>query len=82
MRDEKGRRVIDADVDYVAGPMRPGDEHPVNKGWFYTGRFNRKGDALWYKPPGPISRWIRRIALAIYLALMALGIFAAFVIER
>ena len=69
-------KVTDAQFDYVAGPMRPGDEHPVNRGWYFTGRKNRRGEWLWYKPPGPISRWIKRIALVIYILLMAMGVTA------
>lgn len=75
-------KVVDAEFEYVAGPMRVGDEHPTRRGWFYTGRRNRKGVLLWYKPPGQISRWIRRIAAGLYLALMALGIISAILYDK
>lgn len=65
---------IDAEFEVVSGPLRVGDEHPIRKGWFLTDKVGRHGEPLWYKPPGPVSRWIRRIGVIGYLALMALGI--------
>lgn len=67
---------------YVSGPMRIGDEHPTRKGWFYTGKRNRAGVLLWYRPPGPVSRWIRRIGLIGYLTLMAFGIGVALIMGK
>jgi hypothetical protein len=76
------RKVVDADYEYVAGPMRVGDEHPSHPGWQYTGQRDRKGNLLWYKPPGAISRWIRRVAIGMWLALMVLGMISAFLFEN
>lgn len=73
---------MDAAFEYVSGPMREGDEHPAHKGWFYTGRRDRKGVLLWYKPPSAFSLWARRIALGMFAAMMALGMFAAFFVEK
>lgn len=75
-------KVRNAEFEYVCGPMRVGDEHPSHPNWFYTGRRNRRGVLLWYRPPGPISRWVRRIIFAVYFALVGLGIFAGLVIEK
>lgn len=68
------RKVIDTEFEYVSGPMRVGDEHPTQKGWYYTGRYNRRGVLLWYKPPGPISRGIRRGALILFWGMIAFGV--------
>lgn len=67
---------------YVSGPMRLGDEHPAHKGWHYTGKRDRNGALLWYRPPGPVSRWIRRIGMIGYLTLMAFGIAIAFIMGK
>lgn len=67
---------------YVSGPMRLGDEHPTRKGWFYTGKRDRNGVLLWYKPPGPVSRWVRRIGIIGYLTLMAFGVGIAFLMGK
>lgn len=75
-------KVIDADFDYVAGPMRVGDEHPTRRGWLYTGRHDRRGVLLWYKPPGRFSWWVRRIALTIYWSMMAVGVISALLFDK
>lgn len=72
------RRVIDADFEFVSGPMRAGDEHPTRKGWFLTDIY-RKGVRQWYRPPGLISRWIRRIAIVLWLGMILTGIIATIV---
>jgi hypothetical protein len=69
-------KVIDADFELVSGPLRAGDEHPVRKGWYLTDRLDRFGNQLWYKPPGPISRWIRRIGIILWGLLILGGIVA------
>ena len=51
---------IDAEYAFVGGPLRVGDEHPTNRGWYYTGRVDTDGDPLWYHPP---PRWRRRARL-------------------
>lgn len=66
--------VTDAEFEVVSGPFRVGDEHPTQKGWYYTDKIGRKGERLWYRPPGPISRWIRRLALIAYFSMMAFAI--------
>lgn len=76
------QKVIDAEFEVVGGPLRVGDEHPTVKGWYWTGRYDRKGVGLWYKPPGLISRWVRKIALWLYLAMMAIGMGAAFLFDN
>ena len=70
-------KIIDADFEVVSGPLRVGDEHPTRKGWYLTDKVSRKGEALWYKPPSAPSKWIRRVALALFALLMALGILGA-----
>ena len=67
---------IDAEFEVVSGPLRAGDEHPIRKGWYLTDKLDRKGNALWYKPPGTISKWIRRIGIGVYLGLMGIGMLA------
>jgi len=76
------KKPIDAEFTYVAGPMRPGDEHPGHRGWYYTGMRDHRGNLLWYRPPGRWSLWVRRVALVAYLALMALGVFGGLVVEK
>jgi hypothetical protein len=39
--------------------FKVGEEHPLHKGWFYTGKFDRKGEPLWYRPPSAFFRFIR-----------------------
>jgi hypothetical protein len=61
-------KIIDAEYELVSGPLRPGDEHPVRKGWYYTGRWNTGGQALWYRPPMPF--WKRFLLLAAAAAVL------------
>lgn len=75
------RKVFNARSEYVAGPMRPGDQHPWHPGWQYTGQRGADGELLWYQPPGAFRRWVRRIALSAFLAMLAVGVFAAFFVE-
>lgn len=65
MRATRPRSYIDADFEVVSGPFRVGDEHPTQKGWFFTDKVGRHGEPLWYRPPGFISRWVYRIAATI-----------------
>lgn len=65
---------VDAEFEVVSGPLRVGDEHPIRKGWYLTDKIGRKGEVLWYKPPSTFSKWVRRVALATYFGLMAIGI--------
>ena len=51
--------VIDADFEVVSGPLRVGDEHPTQKGWFLTDQVDRRGRPLWYKPPHVAWKIIR-----------------------
>lgn len=73
--------VTDAEFEVVSGPFRVGDEHPTQKGWYYTDKIGRHGERLWYKPPGPISRWVRRIALFMYLGMMGMAFVGIFLAE-
>lgn len=70
-------KIIDADFEVVSGPLRVGDEHPIQKGWYLTDKVGRSGEPLWYKPPSTFSRWVRRAALILFGLLMALGILGA-----
>ncbi|MET3526183.1 hypothetical protein [Phenylobacterium koreense] len=72
------RRVIDAEFEVVGGPLRVGDEHPTQKGWYLTDKVDRHGNTLWYKPPSAFSRWVRRVALVLFCLAMALGILGMF----
>lgn len=76
------RKTVDARFEYVAGPMRPGDEHPGHPGWLYTGRRGRDGELLWYRPPGNVSRWVRRLGLWVYWGLMAFAMLMVALFER
>lgn len=71
MRATRPRGYIDADFEVVSGPFRVGDEHPTQKGWFFTDKVGRRGEPLWYRPPGFVSRWVRRIAAAIIVVTVA-----------
>lgn len=71
--------VIDAEFAVVSGPFRVGDEHPTQKGWYYTDKIGRNGERLWYKPPGPFSRWVRRIAGFLYVAIILFAIIVTIV---
>lgn len=73
--------VTDAEFEVVSGPFRVGDEHPTQKGWYYTDKIGRHGERLWYKPPGPISRWVRRVALFMYLGMMGMAFVGIFLAE-
>lgn len=73
-------KIIDAEFEVVGGPLRVGDEHPIQKGWYLTDKVGRDGNALWYKPPGPVSVWVRRIAWVIYIGLMVIGIGSVFLV--
>lgn len=66
-------RIVDAEFTVVRGAYRAGDPHPTRRGWFFTGRRDAKGNWLWYRPPGAVSRWVRRIGMAVWLAMVALG---------
>lgn len=70
-------KIIDAEFEVVSGPYRVGDEHRERRGWFLTDKVGKRGEALWYRPPGLISKWIRRIGLAVYLSLVVFGIVIA-----
>lgn len=78
----KKPRTTDAAFEYVAGPMRPGDEHPRHPGWFFVGTRGRRGEWLWYKPPGLISRWIRRIAAWLYVLMIGSAMIAAMLFDN
>lgn len=68
------RKVTDAEFEVVSGPYRVGDEHRVHRGWFFTGHYDRHGIVQWYKPPGPVWRWIRRVLWIVYAVIMLIGI--------
>lgn len=70
-------RVIDAEFEVVGGPLRVGDEHPTQKGWYLTDQVDRHGNVLWYKPPSTFSKWVRRVAAALFCLAMGLGILGA-----
>lgn len=76
------RKVIDADYEVISGPLRVGDEHPTRKGWYLTDQVGADGNALWFKPPGPFSRWIRRIAIFIWIAAVVLGVGSALLFDK
>lgn len=69
-----GKSYVDAEFEVVSGPLRVGDEHPVRKGWYLTDKIGRRGEPLWFKPPGPISRWIKRLGVIGYVVLMVFGV--------
>lgn len=71
-------RVIDADFEVVSGPYRVGDEHPTERGWYFTDKVDRRGNPLWYRPPSGVSRWVRRVALTLFLLMMAGAIVSVF----
>lgn len=70
-------KIIDADFEVVSGPLRVGDEHPIRKGWYLTDKLGKRGEPLWYQPPSPASKWVRRIALILFGLMMAAGILGA-----
>lgn len=65
-----GRRIIDAEFEVIGGPLRVGDEHPTKRGWFLTDQVDRHGNTLWYKPPSTFSKWVRQVALIMFLGMM------------
>lgn len=65
--------VTDADFEVVDGPYRVGDENRDRRGWFLTEKTGRNGEALWYKPPGKISKFIRNAGLTVYIGCIVLG---------
>lgn len=67
-------QIVDADFEVVDGPYRVGDEHRERKGWFLTDKVDKNGDPLWYKPPGPISRFIRVAGAVVWIGAIVLGI--------
>lgn len=69
-------RITDAEFEVVSGPYRVGDENRVKRGWFLTDRVGKRGEPLWYRPPGKVSKWIRRIGIAAYVGCIALGFIA------
>ena len=73
--------IIDADFEVVSGPYRVGDEHRKRRGWYWTGRYDKNGVPLWYRPPARYWRWLRPALLALlYLGIpfLALGVPAIF----
>lgn len=68
--------VIDAEFEVVDGPYKVGDEHRERRGWYLTNKVNRRGEPLWWKPPGKIEQhilkwiWLYGIAAAILLGLI------------
>lgn len=74
-------KIIDAEYEVVDGPYRVGDEHRERKGWYLTDQLDKDGLPVWYKPPGRISRWVRRIGLVMYVGPIILGILAMIVME-
>lgn len=63
---------------YIAqNKLSPGDQHPIRKGWYLTNRVGNDGVPLWYKPPSRVSVWTRRIALGLWIGMMALGLIGA-----
>lgn len=48
---QKRSKIIDADFEIISGPYRVGDPHPTKRRWQWTGRYDRKGRPLWYRPP-------------------------------
>lgn len=66
--------ITDAEYEVVDGPYRVGDENREKRGWYLTDRIGKRGEQLWYRPPGLISKWIGRLGWIVYLSLMAFGI--------
>lgn len=52
--DEK---ITDAEFEVVGGPYRVGEQHRKRRGWYFTGRYDAEGEALWMRHP---SWWKRR----------------------
>lgn len=62
--------------------LRPGDEHPTRKGWYLWTDLGKRGEPLWFRPPSPVWKWVHRICIGVWLALMALGVGFALFIEQ
>jgi hypothetical protein len=71
--------ITDADFEVVDGPYRVGDENREKRGWYLTDKIGKRGEALWYRPPGLISKWIRRIGLTVYASIFIFGIAIALI---
>lgn len=49
--------ITDAKFEVVGGPYRVGEAHRTRRGWYFTGRYDADGDALFMRHP---SWWKRR----------------------
>jgi len=69
--------ITDAEFEVIDGPIRPGDSHPVRREWIFTGRQDRKGRSLWYRPPR-LTRWQLFLAIILLFPLTAFAVTVAY----
>lgn len=66
------RAIVDAEFTVVSGGLRVGDEHPTEKGWYFTGRTDDAGHPVFMRS----AAWFqarRRKRFLIGLAILASG---------
>lgn len=61
--------------------LRPGDEHPVRKGWYLMDFEGKRGEPLWYKPPSRFGVLLRAGALRVYIAMMVIAVLCVIFLE-
>jgi hypothetical protein len=62
------QRIVDAEYEVVGGPYRVGEEHRREKGWYFTGKYDRDGHPYFIRS----ARWFRwrgRMWALLYIAL-------------
>ena len=55
----------DVEFEVIQGEYRVGEESRERPGWFFTGRRDRHGNPLWYKPPFLSRRLIHKVAVVV-----------------